>query len=172
MHTRLLNIAESIAGALGALPGWLVTVFISMLPFVELRLSIPVAIGLYGMEPVYAYVIAVLGNMIPIPFLLLFLGRLEGWLSKRYKRWERFFGWLFSRTRNRASDNITKYEMLGLTLYVAIPLPVTGAWTGALIAYVFDLDIKRAFVCITAGVLIAGAIVTAAVVGVISLWGV
>jgi uncharacterized membrane protein len=169
---RLLNIAESIAAALGALPGWLVTVFISMLPFVELRLSIPVAIGLYGMEPIYAYVIAILGNLIPIPFLLLFLGKVEKWLSGRYKRWERFFIWLFKRTRNRASNNITKYEMLGLTLYVAIPLPVTGAWTGALIAYLFDLDLKKAFVSITAGVLIAGVIVTAAVVGVISLWGV
>jgi uncharacterized membrane protein len=121
---------------------------------------------------VYAYVIAILGNLIPIPFLLLFLGKVEKWLSGRYKRWERFFIWLFKRTRNRASNNITKYEMLGLTLYVAIPLPVTGAWTGALIAYLFDLDLKKAFVSITAGVLIAGAIVTAAVVGVISLWGV
>lgn len=167
-----MGIAESLAEFLGFFPGWFVVVFISMLPFVELRLSIPVAIGVYGMNPAYAFVISIIGNLIPIPFILLFLGRVEKWLSSRYERWERFFKWLFSRTRDRASENIRKYEMIGLALYVAIPLPVTGAWTGALIAYVFDLDLKRAFASITAGVLIAGVIITMAVVGVISIWGV
>jgi len=167
-----LNAARWLAESLGALPAWFVTVLISMTPFVELRLSIPVAIGLYRMDPVYAFVIAVIGNLIPVPFILVFLGKLERWLSGRYARWERFFNWLFGYTRKRATESIRKYEMVGLALYVAIPLPVTGAWTGALIAYVFDLDLKRAFASITIGVLIAGVIVTLAVVGVISLWGV
>lgn len=166
-----LGIAEELANFLGFFPDWFVVVFISMLPFVELRLSIPVAIGLYGMDPVYAFIISVIGNLIPIPFILLFLGTAEKWLSSRYERWDRFFKWLFSRTRDRASDNIRKYEMIGLALYVAIPLPVTGAWTGALIAYVFDLDIKRSFISITAGVIVAGVIVTLVMVGVISFWG-
>ncbi len=166
-----MGIAESLAEFLGFFPDWFVVAFISMMPFVELRLSIPVAIGLYGMDPVSAFIISVIGNLIPIPFILLFLGRVEKWLSNRYERWERFFKWLFSRTRERATDKIRKYEMIGLALYVAIPLPVTGAWTGALIAYVFDLDLKRSFVSITAGVLVAGVIITMAMVGVVSLWG-
>jgi uncharacterized membrane protein len=166
-----LGIAEELANFLGFFPDWFVVVFISMLPFVELRLSIPVAIGLYGMDPVYAFVISLIGNLIPIPFILIFLGTVEKWLSSRYDRWDRFFKWLFSRTRDRASENIRKYGLFGLALYVAIPLPVTGAWTGALIAYLFDFDIKRAFVSITAGVIVAGIIVTLAVVGVVSFWG-
>ena len=166
-----MGVAEDIANLIGFFPDWFIVVFISMLPFVELRLSIPVAIGLYGMDPVYAFVISVIGNLIPIPFILLLLGTVEKWLSSRYESWDRFFKWLFKRTRDRASDNIQKYEMIGLALYVAIPLPVTGAWTGALIAYVFDLDIKRSFISITAGVIVAGIIVTLAMVGVVSFWG-
>jgi uncharacterized membrane protein len=165
-----LGIAEDLANFLGIFPDWFIVVFISMLPFVELRGSIPVAIGVYGMDPVYAFVISVIGNLIPVPFILLLLGKVEKWLSSRYKRWDRLFKWLFKRTRDRASDSIQKYEMIGLALYVAIPLPVTGAWTGALIAYVFNLDLKRSFISITAGVIVAGIIITMVMVGVISFW--
>jgi uncharacterized membrane protein len=174
MHMPIpaLDVTDWLVGALSSLPDWLVTLIISMMPFVELRLSIPVAIGLYKMDPTFAFIVALIGNLIPVPFILLFLGKIETWLSSRYQRWERFFKWLFKYTRKRAGDKISKSKMIGLALYVAIPLPITGAWTGALIAYVFNFDIKKAFISIVCGVLIAGIIVTMAVVGVVSIWGV
>jgi uncharacterized membrane protein len=164
---RLLDIASRLAELLGALPGWLVTLIISMTPFVELRLSLPVAIALYNMPWPTAFAIAVIGNIIPIPFILLFLDRFEGWL-RRFKWWDRTIDRVFNRTRKKATKTIERYEVIGLWLYVAIPLPVTGAWTGSLIAYIFDLDKKRAFYSITAGVLTAGLIVLFVTQGV--LW--
>ena len=168
MHT--LDIARWLADALGALPDWFVTVLISMTPFVELRLSLPLAIAYYKMPWQLAFIIAVIGNVIVIPPILLLLGRIERWLRARYDWWDRNLGKLFDRTRKRATETIKRYEVVGLWLYVAIPLPVTGAWTGALIAYLFDLDMRRAFCAITAGVLTAGLIVLFFTLGV--LWAV
>jgi uncharacterized membrane protein len=164
-----LDIAEWLAGVLGALPDWLVTVIISMTPFVELRLSLPVAIGLYGMPWPQAFILSLIGNIIPIPFILLFLGRAEQWLRSRYPWWDRNLTKLFDRTIRKAKGKIERYEVIGLWLYVAIPLPVTGAWTGALIAYLFDLDLKRAFYSISAGVLTAGLIVLLIIQGVLAV---
>ncbi len=153
-----LDAARWLAEVLGLLPDWLVTVIISMTPFVELRLSLPLAIAYYQMPWQQAFVISVIGNIIPIPFIILFLGRMEHWL-RRYPWWDQKLDKLFDYTRKRATNTIKRYEIIGLWLYVAIPLPVTGAWTGALIAYLFDLDIRRAFCSISAGVLTAGLIV-------------
>ncbi len=164
------NFVDWLANALGILPDWLITVIISMTPFVELRLSLPLAILSYNIPWPFAFTIAVIGNIIPIPFILLFLGRVERWLRARYPWWERNLTKLFDRTRHRASTTIERYEVIGLWLYVAIPLPVTGAWTGALIAYLFDLDLRRAFCSITAGVLTAGLLVLFLTLGV--LWAV
>jgi uncharacterized membrane protein len=166
MHS--LNMADWLAGMLGSLPGWLVTVIISMTPFVELRLSLPLAIALYNMPWPTAFAIAVIGNILPIPLILLFLGKAEHWL-RRYAWWDKKITWLFERTRKRAIKNIQEYEMLGLWLYVAIPLPVTGAWTGSLIAYLFDLDTRRAFCAITAGVMTAGLIMLTVTIGILSI---
>jgi uncharacterized membrane protein len=141
--------------ALSALPNWLIVIIISMMPFVELRLALPVAIFWFDMNIAYAFVLCVIANMIPVPFILLFFKFVEKWL-RRFKFWERNLDKLFARTRRRASRKILKYEVIGLMLFVGIPLPVTGAWTGSLIAYLFDLDIKRSFYSIFAGVLIAG----------------
>ena len=85
----------------------------------------------------------------------IFFRRIEIWL-RRYESFERLLDWLFARTRRKAGEKIQKYETIGLILFVGVPLPVTGAWTGSLIAYVFDLDIKRSFYAIFAGVVIAG----------------
>lgn len=154
-----LDLARWLADLFGIFPEWLVTVIISMTPLVELRLSLPLAILYYGMPWPAAFAIAAIGNVIPIPFILLFLGKAEHWLRARYPWWDRNLTKLFDHTRKRASTAIERYEVIGLWLYVAIPLPVTGAWTGALIAYLFDLDLRRAFCSITAGVLTAGLIV-------------
>ena len=153
-----LNLADWLGESLAMLPDWFVTVFISMLPLVELRGALPVAILIYKMHPATAFIISVIGNMIPIPFVMILLHRGEVWL-RRYKWWDRVIDKWFDRLRNRASNTIERFEVIGLCLYVAIPLPVTGAWTGAFIAYLFDLDRRRAFLAITAGVLIAGLIV-------------
>ena len=153
-----LDVTSWLAGALSALPDWLVIVIISMTPFVELRLSLPLAIAVYDIPWLLAFVIAAISNVIIIPPLLIFLGKVEQWL-RRYSWWDRNITKLFKHTRKRASRTIENYEIIGLCLFVAIPLPFTGAWTGAIIAYLFDFDIRRAFCSITAGVLIAGLIV-------------
>ena len=106
----------------------------------------------------YALPLAIVGNLIPVPLILLFLNVVTRWLSK-IDIIHRALDWLFERTRRRGRI-IERYERIGLTLFVAIPLPVTGAWTGSLAAVLFGLKFKHAFLAICAGVLIAGAIVT------------
>lgn len=131
---------------------------ISALPIVELRGAIPVGIGFLGMPWWRALGIAVLGNMIPVPFILLLLGP-GSRLCMKVEIGRRFFEWLFSRTRRKAAG-IEKYETFGLTVFVAIPLPVTGAWTGAMAAFLMGLGFRHAMVSIFLGVLIAGVIMT------------
>ena len=142
------------------LPGWLVILLISMLPVVELRGSIPVALGAYDMNPWVVFPLAVIGNMIPVPFILLFFGCVEKYLRK-YKSFDRFFNRLFEKTRKRADMKIKRYETIGLLAFVAVPLPFTGAWTGALIAYLFGLKFWKSILTIFMGVIVAGFIVTA-----------
>jgi uncharacterized membrane protein len=95
--------------------------------------------------------------MLPIPFILLFFHYLEKWL-RNYSFWKNLMDWLFSKTRKRADAKIKRYEHLGLLLFVAIPLPFTGAWTGALIAYLFDLKFFKSLITIFVGVIIAALI--------------
>jgi uncharacterized membrane protein len=129
-----------------------------MLPFIELRGALPFAIIIFGMDPFVAFALCVISNMIPIPFLLVYLKRAEAWLRK-YPYWEKKMEWWFERTRKKAKKTIAKYEVIGLMAFVGVPLPVTGAWTGSLIAYLFDLDVKKSFFTILAGVMIAGTII-------------
>ncbi|MBN2621550.1 small multi-drug export protein [candidate division WOR-3 bacterium] len=131
----------------------------SMLPIVELRGALPLAINLYHIHWVKAFAIAYVGNLVPVPFILWLLKPMATLLSK-IKFIGRFFNWLFERTRNKSSGMIERYEEIGLLLFVAIPLPGTGAWTGALIAFLFGLDFKKSFIMIALGVFIAGVIVT------------
>ena len=137
-----------------------VAVFItSMLPIVELRGALPLAINLYHIPWLKACIIAYVGNLVPVPFILLLLKPVVALLS-RIKPIGKFFTWLFKRTRAKSSTVIEKYEEIGLLIFVAIPLPGTGAWTGALIAFLFGLDFKKSMLVIALGVLIAGIIVT------------
>jgi uncharacterized membrane protein len=132
--------------------------FIAALPITELRLAIPWAIEYLGTPWYYTFLIAVVGNMLPVPFILLFLEATVRVLSQ-VAIFERFFNWLFERARRRGGI-IQKYKRIGLTLFVAIPLPVTGAWTGSLAAVLFGIKLKQAFISIFIGVIIAGIIVT------------
>jgi len=136
----------------------LIIVIISMLPLIELRGSIPVAILLFKMSWQEAVLISMIGNMIPIPFILLFMD----WFFRQISRFgagKKFTNWLFTRTRSK-SKKIEKYEAWGLTLFVGVPLPGTGAWTGAFAANIMGLKFWKSMLCIALGVLIAAGIMT------------
>ncbi|MDI9572664.1 MAG: small multi-drug export protein, partial [Candidatus Cloacimonadota bacterium] len=137
----------------------LIVVIISMIPVVELRGSIPVAILLFNIPWLEAAVLSIIGNMIPVPFLLLLIDWFFGLISK-VKPGRKFTEWLFTRTR-RKGKSIEKYEEIGLVVFVGIPLPGTGGWTGALAANIFGLRFWRSMLFIFLGVIMAAIIVTA-----------
>jgi uncharacterized membrane protein len=148
----------------------IVTVLVlAALPISELRGAIPVAISLYHFDPLTAYLLGVLGNMLPVPFLLKLLEPVTS-LLRRSSPLARLMAWLFARTRRRHSATVERMGALALVLLVAIPLPATGAWTGALIAHVFGIPFRDALPLIVVGVGIAGVIVTLATLGVLQLW--
>jgi uncharacterized membrane protein len=136
----------------------LIVVIIAALPIFELRGAIPVAINLFKFPWYYAFLLAFIGNILPVPFILIFLERIVKVLS-RFDIFRRFFDWLFTRTKRR-TGSLQKYERIGLMVFVAVPLPLTGAWTGALLAVLVGMPFWRAFISITLGVLIAGVIIT------------
>lgn len=141
-------------------PAELVTAFVSALPIAELRGGIPIGL-LLGLSMKEAFFWACLGNLVPVIPLLLFLDPVSRWL-RRWPMWERFFTWFFARTASR-SDLIRRYEAVGLALFVAVPLPMTGAWTGCAAAFLFRLPFRLAFSAVAAGVLGAGVLVALAI---------
>jgi len=136
----------------------LIVVIMSALPVIELRGALPVAINLLDMTWYQAFFLAVIGNLLPVPLLLLFWESLAKAISK-VDMGKRLVNWVFERTRQHGTV-IKKYERIGLMLFVAIPLPATGAWTGSVAAFLFGLKFNHAFFSILFGVIIAGAIVT------------
>lgn len=138
------------------------TIVVAMLPIFELRGAIPMAILYLKLSITTAYFWAVIGNLIPIIPILLFLGPVSNYM-RRFRIFDRFFTWLFSRTRKR-SRLVERLELLGLVLFVAIPMPITGAWTGSVAAFLFDFGFARSLLAIAIGVLIAGIVVTMATV--------
>ena len=147
----------------------LTTFVIAMLPVSELRGAIPYAVTLGNLPWQEAYIIAVIGNFVPVLPILYLIGPVSDKLRK-IAVFDRFFTWLFARTR-RKGRLIERFEVLGLILFVAIPLPVTGAWTGTLAAFLFDVRKKLAIPAIILGICIAGVVVTLATTGVIHFWG-
>jgi uncharacterized membrane protein len=166
-----LMLAASYTEWLPGIPVWLRTLLIAVIPIVELRGAIPAA-KIWGMGLGTAYLWAVIGNMIPIPFILLFLGPFSDWLRRHSQIMDRFFTWLFARTRRKHTKSFERWRDLALCIFVAIPLPGTGAWTGALVAFLFDVPFWRALFWIFLGVLLAGAAVTTVVyfVSTVPLW--
>jgi uncharacterized membrane protein len=132
------------------------------LPISELRGAIPIAIGVYHFTWYYAYIFSVIGNLLPVPFILLLLNKVTPLLS-RVGFFDRLMEWYFKWTKRR-SKSIERFGWLGLTLFVAIPLPITGAWTGSILAAVLGLKFKYSFSAIVLGVIIAGIIVICATV--------
>lgn len=146
------------------LPEWFRIFFFSMVPWLESRYVIPFAINpveTYGLGWDWwnALPLAIAGNMLPIPFILLFFKNTEKFLRK-YIFWSNLMDWLFSRTRDRANKTILRYEYLGLLVFVALPVPFTGAWTGSLIAYLFNLKFGKSLFIIFIGVISAAGIMT------------
>ncbi|HGJ67541.1 TPA: ligand-binding protein SH3 [bacterium] len=135
----------------------------AMTPIFELRGAIPFGLLKYDLNWFEVYVISVLGNLIPIVFILLFFDPVSKYLSKKFAFMDRFFMYLFERTRKKHKDVIDKHGWWGLATFVAIPLPVTGSWTGSLIAFLTGMSFRKAFSAITVGVMTAGVIVTAVV---------
>jgi uncharacterized membrane protein len=131
-------------------------IILGALPISEVRGAIPLAFY-YGMPAAKAFWLAVLGNIIPIIPALFFLEPVSNRLRK-FRVWAKFFDWIFERTRKKA-NSIQKYEALGLAIFVAIPLPLTGAWSGVIAASLFKIRFRYAFIAITAGVFVAGLIV-------------
>ena len=141
--------------------------FCSMLPIIELRGSIILGAGL-GLPWWQNYLISWVGNMLPIPFILLFIKKIIGWMAVcKIKFLNKVANWLLNKAeKNR--EKIEKYAVWGLTLFVAIPLPGTGAWTGTLVASVIDMKFWKSLLCTAVGVTIAGVIMTLASYGFVS----
>jgi uncharacterized membrane protein len=141
------------------------TLVVAALPISEVRGAIPLAIGVYGLSAGEAYLLAVVGNLLPVIPLLLYLGPVSGYLM-RFSWGDRFFTWLFARTRRKYIQDHQGFGLTALAIFVAVPLPMTGAWTGCALAFLLGLRFWPAFAAIAAGVLIAAAVVTATVMGV------
>jgi len=145
---------------LQGLPPWLVVMIMASLPVAELRLSLPYALTKLGMAPATAYFFSVLGNMVPIVPILLLFGPAHRVLDKVWP-FQPIFAWLIARVEKHRGK-FDKWGPLALISFVAIPLPITGAWTGSVAAFVFRVRRREAFVMLLLGVMIAGVIVMVA----------
>ena len=139
-----------------------------MLPVLEIRAALPV--GIYGgLSTFEAFLLSFIGNMLPVPILILLTRKVIEWL-KKHDILTRFTAWLEDRG-SKGAQKVKKYSFWGLFILVAIPLPGTGAWTGALVASMLDMRLKRAVPAIALGVIAAGIIVLLVTFGVISAGG-
>lgn len=148
---------------------FLLTMLISMVPVAELRVGLPAGVAM-GLPIPLALLAGVLGNMLPVPFVILFIRRIFKWVRVHIPR----LGGLVDRLERRAyakieGKELVRYEAWSLLLFVAIPLPGTGAWTGSLIAALLDLRLKNAVPVIFCGVVIAGLIIMALTYGVTAI---
>ena len=144
------------------------TILVSMVPIVELRGGIPFGVTL-GLPVWAAYLAAVIGNILPVTFILVYIRRIFQWMRRRLPRLNRLVDKL-ERKAHLKGRRVTKYKYLGLMLFVAIPLPGTGAWTGALAAAFLDMPLRKAIPSIFAGILIAGIVISILTFGVASLF--
>ena len=143
------------------------TFLMSMVPVVELRGGIPFGVAL-GLDLWPAYIAAVIGNMIPVPFIILFIRRIFQWMRVHMPRLNSLVDKLEKKAHLKGRK-VTRYKYLGLFIFVAIPLPGTGAWTGALAAAFLDMRLRKALPVIFLGVLTAGLLISALTFGVTSL---
>lgn len=136
---------------------YLYVFFISMLPFIEIRGSVPAG-ALLGLPFPICFLVSVIGNMLPVPFILLFIKKVLAFM-KRIPKLAPIAEWVEERA-NKRTDRVTKYAVFGLMLFVGIPLPGTGAWTGSLIAALLNVKFGHALLSVFVGVLLAGFIMS------------
>lgn len=141
------------------------TLVTAMLPILEIRGAIPVGVA-SGLDPWLAFAVGFVGNMLPIPILILLTRKIIEWL-KKHNMLVKFTAWLENKG-SKGAQKVQRYSFWGLFILVAIPLPGTGAWTGALVASLLDMRLKRALPAIAMGVAVAGLIVLLVTYGVIS----
>ena len=146
----------------------LFTMLVSMLPIIELRGGLPFGVAL-GLPYYLAFPAAVIGNLIPAPFIIVYIRRIFQWMRRRIPRLNRLVDAL-ERKAHLKGQKVNKYKYLGLMLFVAIPLPGTGAWTGSLAAAFLDMPLRKALPSVILGVLIAGMAVSILSYGVVSLF--
>ena len=136
----------------------MMTMLISMVPVLELRGAIPAGVAA-GLSVKEALVVSIIGNLLPVPIIILFVRKVFDWMRKKSERLD-FLVCRFEEKAKKQSVMIDKYEWFGLVLLVAVPLPGTGAWTGALVAAMLNMRLKRALPAIFIGVVIAGIVVS------------
>ena len=144
------------------------TLLVSVVPVIELRGAIPIGVAL-GLHPFWAMLASIVGNMLPVPFIILFVRHVFTWL----KRHSTFLWRLVQKLEDKAHNKsavVIKYRAIGLCLLVAVPFPGTGAWTGSLVAALLDIPLREAVPTILLGVIIAGLIVTGVTCGVITIF--
>ena len=141
------------------------TLVTAMMPILEIRGAIPVGVA-SGLDPWLAFAVGFVGNMLPIPILILLTRKVIEWL-KKHNMLVKLTAWLENKG-SKGAQKVQKYSFWGLFILVAIPLPGTGAWTGALVASLLDMRLKRALPAIAMGVAVAGLIVLLVTYGVIS----
>jgi uncharacterized membrane protein len=154
------KIIKGFIGLFGGLTGTvfgkeIIVFIISLMPILELRGGL-LAASLLGLDPLPSYIIAVIGNVLPVPFILWFMGRILKWMKTR-KSLGKIANWIDKKVeKNR--EKIEKFGFWGLVLFVGIPLPGTGAWTGCLVASVLEMDKKKSFIAAMIGVFMASII--------------
>lgn len=156
---KLINIIIGLfAGLKATRYGREILVFIiSVLPILELRGGL-LAASLLEVDPLVAYILSIIGNILPVPFILFFIKRIIDWLRKSKVNFFKKIAIFLDEKVEKNKEKIEKYGYLGLILFVGVPLPGTGAWTGCLLAAVLDMDRKKSFACVVCGVLMASII--------------
>lgn len=157
MSEKIVNWILGVFGGLTSLAfGREILVFvISLLPILELRGGL-LAASFLGLAPLPSYIICIIGNLLPVPFILWFITKILDWMRKS-KHFSKIANWLDKKVEKHKSS-IEKFGFWGLVLFVGIPLPGTGAWTGTLIASVLEMDRKKAFLATIIGVIMASII--------------
>ena len=162
MELNLQWLTETMAGE------FTLTMLFSMIPVVELRGGIPFGVSV-GLPVWAAFIAAVIGNLIPVPFIIVYIRRVFQWMRERIPRLNRLVDAL-ERKAHLKGRRVSKYKYLGLAIFVAIPLPGTGAWTGSLAAAFLDMPLRRALPSVIAGVVTAGLAISILTYGVASLF--
>ena len=148
-------------------PQWCVFLC-AMIPIIELRGAIPLGAAL-DLHPLWNYLLSVTGNLLPVPFILLFIRQILDWME-RLPCFEKLVRWLRAKAE-KGRGKVEKYAVVGLAVFVAIPLPGTGAWTGSLVAALMGMRFPKAMISVIAGVLAAGVVMSLLSYGVVAAFG-